>query len=56
MDLKGRHSGPSAFHRLMIFAMSRSISRIGEDLPETMSGNRGLELLPWNLKLQLKAR
>jgi hypothetical protein len=33
-----------------------SVSRIGEDLPETMSGNRGLELLPWNLKAQLKAR
>jgi len=33
-----------------------SVSRIGEDLPESMSGNRGLELLPWNLKAQLKAR
>ena len=33
-----------------------SVSRIGEDLPESMSGNRGLELLPWNLKAELKAR
>jgi hypothetical protein len=33
-----------------------SVSRVGEDLPESMSGNRGLELLPWNLKAQLKAR
>ncbi|OHY79473.1 hypothetical protein BCA33_16120 [Marinobacter sp. AC-23] len=33
-----------------------SVSRIGEDLPESTSGNRGLELLPWSLKAQLKAR
>jgi len=26
-----------------------SISRIGEDLPESISGNRGLELLPWHI-------
>lgn len=26
-----------------------SLSRIGEDLPESLSGNRGLELLPWHL-------
>ncbi len=26
-----------------------SVSRIGEDLPESLSGNRGLELLPWHL-------
>jgi len=26
-----------------------SVSRIGEDLPESMSGNRGLELLPWHV-------
>jgi hypothetical protein len=26
-----------------------SISRIGEDLPESFSGNRGLELLPWQI-------
>jgi len=26
-----------------------SVSRIGEDLPESISGNRGLELLPWHI-------
>jgi len=26
-----------------------SVSRIGEDLPESISGNRGLELLPWRI-------
>jgi len=26
-----------------------SISRIGEDLPESISGNRGLDLLPWHI-------
>jgi hypothetical protein len=26
-----------------------SVSSIGEDLPESISGNRGLELLPWHI-------
>jgi len=26
-----------------------SVSRIGEDLPESISGNRGLDLLPWHI-------
>jgi hypothetical protein len=26
-----------------------SVSRIGEDLQESLSGNRGLELLPWHI-------
>lgn len=27
-----------------------SVSRIGEDLQESISGNRGLELIPWQLR------
>jgi hypothetical protein len=26
-----------------------SVMRIGEDLPESINGNRGLEMLPWQL-------
>ncbi|BES73030.1 hypothetical protein RE428_40480 [Marinobacter nanhaiticus D15-8W] len=31
------------------YEQAYSVSRIGEDLPESTSGNRGLELLPWHI-------
>ncbi len=38
----------------MIFCYEReySVSRIGEDIQVSFSGNRGLELIPWDLRAQ----